>query len=269
MQAPAGYLPLLLSALSLVICIFSFLFLKSYIKRRTRVKILQDQVLTGIREDVNDILKSLDETTERDITLMEEQKKVMRNMLEEIDKRLKVYIRELELRQNAENVYKELNPVSGRSSGAGRSSGPGPQAPAASLPKKDGSNQSGYPELGKNRYRINRQILPQTAKSAPDTVAEASPAFPIPSFSVKQSGESVPGAPDGFSDGNPDGISDGSADGYADGTPAAAPAPPSIGEQIRSLVRTGLSSSVIAARLGLSIAEVELAAALLERRDSQ
>jgi len=43
------------------------------------------------------------------------------------------------------------------------------------------------------------------------------------------------------------------------------PAP--AGEQIRSLVRAGFSAAVIASRLGLSIAEVEVTAALMERRE--
>ena len=228
-------LPLLLSILALSVSVFSFVFLMFYIKRRTQVKVLQNEVLSGIRPEVNDILKSLDETTERDITLMEEQKKKLRNMLEETDKRLNVYIRELELRRNAENTYEELNPGFRRSSKAERSSGP--KAPAADRPGEfaaGGSYQgsSNYLELGKNRYRINRQVLTQTAETP---VSEEQPA-------VK--GSSVPPKAD------------------------AAPVPPSTGEQIRSLTRAGFSPPLIATRLGLSIAEVELAVALLERRES-
>jgi hypothetical protein len=51
--------------------------------------------------------------------------------------------------------------------------------------------------------------------------------------------------------------------------PKSAPPPvSSVAEQIRSLLRSGLPAAGIASRLGISIAEVEFAAALLERRDT-
>jgi len=42
-----------------------------------------------------------------------------------------------------------------------------------------------------------------------------------------------------------------------------------VGERIRELVRAGFAPQVIATRLGLSITEVELVTALMERRDIQ
>ena len=52
--------------------------------------------------------------------------------------------------------------------------------------------------------------------------------------------------------------------------PSSPPPPPSAalpaGEQIRELVRAGFSPAVIASRLGLSITEVEVVTALMERR---
>ena len=100
--------------------------------------------------------------------------------------------------------------------------------------------QPSYQELGKNRYRVNASVAAEPA--APDLVQEEksvvpenpNPAFPLPSFSVSQE---------------------------ADDTP-------SVRDQIHSLVREGFPIPIIASRLRLSIAEVEFAAALLERRDA-
>ena len=180
----AVYLPLLLSASALIISIFSFLYFKSYLKRRTG----QERILAEFREEVNIILKSINEATDRDISLIEEREKNLKNLLEEVEKRLKVYIREMDGRKEAEKTL-------------------------AALEKKPPAT---YEALGKKLYRAN--------------ISDAAP--------------------------------------KAEPQPEAAP-PSSIGEQIRSLLRSGLSEAAIASHLGISIAEVEFAAALLERRDGK
>jgi len=192
----AVYLPLLLAGLAFVISVFSFFYHRAYIKARTS----QERFLAELREEVNSILKTINETTDRDISLIEEREKTLKNLLEEIEKRLKVYVRELEVRRGEENTYREL---------------------------------------GKNRYR-----LPEDSRGAAPRVNSA---FPIPEFEVKP--ESAPPAPAG----NP-----------PPSTPST-PVPP-VGEQIFSLVRAGFSVPAIASRLGISIAEVEFAVALLERK---
>jgi len=254
-------LPLLLSVLALSMCFFSFIFLMFYIKRKTRVKVLQEQIVSGIRSDVNDILKSLDETTERDITLMEEQKKNLRNMLEEIDKRLKVYIRELDLRGKAEETYKELNPGSVRNSGrsidSGRSIHAGQSSPQRE-PAAGRHNSYGYQELGKNRYRINKQELSPTVESSlPDELQKPQAGIEPPVL------KDPPDLKERTVLKEPPDLKDPTDQPKT----AEIPIPSSAGEQIRSLVRAGFSPQLIAARLGLSIAEVELAVALLERRE--
>jgi hypothetical protein len=146
-------------------------------------------------------LKSINETTERDITLIEGREKDLRKLLDEIDKRLKIYIREIDQARNAEEAYQEL---------------------------------------GKNRYRINRRPVSQAIENEKAEEEEKAPesgaAFPLPDFDLK--------------------------------TETDASSLISMGEQIHSLLRSGFSEAVIASRLGISIAEVEFAAALLKRRGS-
>jgi hypothetical protein len=190
-------MPLLVSAAAALIAVISFLYLKSYLKRRTDVLFIQDRLLSDIREELNGILRAIDEATDRDISLIEEREKNLKTLLEEIDKRMGVYIRESEKRREADNAYAALSSMPLQKRAALKKSGTGPDEIPA-------------------------------------------PAFPLPGFSLK------PGS------GEPSG-----------GKPSVGS---SRGEQINQLLRAGFSPQVIASRLGISIAEAEFAAALLERR---
>ena len=219
-------LPFLFSASALVIVIFSFFYFKSYLKRRTS----QKRILSEFQEEVNKILRSINETTERDISLIEGRENDLRNLLEEIEKRLKTYVREMERATKAENfraAFSQTIPI--------------PAVPTEPQPKTEGRPVADpksqladgtYQELGKKRYKLNRQGISQTGEG--EQLAESGPAFPLPDFNVKTETNTSPA--------------------------------PSMGEQIRSLLLSGFSAPVVASRLGLSIAEVELTAALLERR---
>jgi len=205
----------LFSVTALIISVFSFFYFKSYLKRRTS----QERILSELQEEVNFILKSINETTERDITLIEGREKDLKSLLEEIDKRLKIYLREMD---HARNL---------------------PPSPKGEVPLRNAEEV--YRELGKNRYRTNRHPAPQAGeaekKIETQKKAESGDAFPLPDFDLKKE---------------------------TDTSPAPAAGTPSIGEQIHSLLRSGLSEAVIASRLGISIAEVEFASAILERRSS-
>jgi preprotein translocase subunit YajC len=196
---PAG-ISFLFSLFALIISIFSFFYFRSYLKRRTS----QERILSELQEEVNFILKSINEVTERDITLIEEREKELKSLLAEIGKRLKTYVKEMDQARNAEELYKEL---------------------------------------GKNRYTINRQLASQAVESEKaverEKTAKADAAFPLPDFNLKPEPE-----------------------------PSASIKGQTIREQIQSLILSGLSEATIALRLGISIAEVEFAAALLERRSS-
>ena len=211
----AAYLPLLLSALAFVFVIVSFFYFRAYIRARTS----QERFLSELREEVNSILKSINETTDRDISLIEEREKNLKALLGDIEKRLKVYIREVEVRRGAEDAYRELGKNRYRF-----------------LQNSPRESESGG-ESGARREAVQQNQGVASREASP----QAKPAFPIPEFKVK------PEAAQGGRQENP----------------------PSIGEQILSLVKAGFSVPVIASRLGISIAEVEFAAALLERRDTQ
>ena len=206
------YLPLLLSALAFVISFFSFFYFRSFLKRRTS----QQRILAELQEEVNTILKSINEITERDISLIESREVELKNLLAEIEKRLKLYIREMEKFGNV----RAASPAAAISDSA---------ITAAKTEKPDAES---YSELGKKRYRIGKQE--NSKPEMPPETSENNLAFRLPDFDLKEEKNSSP--------------------------------EPSTGEQVRSLLQSGFSAQVVAARLGVSIAEVELAAALLERQ---
>jgi len=146
----AVYLPLLFSSLALLISFFSFLFFRSYLKRRTG----QERILAEFRQEVNSILKSIDETTDRDISLIEEREKNLKSVLSETERRMKVFIRELEGRR-AEVKIPDISA----------------EGEIIRIPK----NRPSYEELGKNRYKT--QDLPAAKTTAPALpVIEPAPA---------------------------------------------------------------------------------------------
>ena len=190
---------LFFSVLAFLFSLFSFLNLKSYLKRRTS----QEHYLSEVHEEANSIIKSIDEVTDRDISLILEREKNLRNLLKETEKRLSVYVKELDRTREADAVYAQV------------------------FTSQETSSAISYQEIGKNRHRIKAETTPvpvPASEPVPEQVSE-----PIPESAAQ------------------------------DKSP--------INEQIFSLVKAGFSSSIIASRLGISITEVELAAALFERRE--
>jgi hypothetical protein len=94
--------------------IFSFIYLRTYLKRRR--KPFEEQILGDIRNEVDKLLSRIDETTARDIHLVEEQKKSLKVILDEAEKRMKVYARELDRQWAGEKVFAAL---SGETQGEG------------------------------------------------------------------------------------------------------------------------------------------------------
>ena len=243
MNSSGIYLALVLSALALLVSVVAFIYFRSYLKRRTS----HERILSEIQTEINNIVRAVDETTERDISLIEEREKNLKSLLEEIDRRIKTYVREMDKRRIADEAYSALLQ----------------KKPDTSIQDNHLHAQESYQELGKNRHRLqHRETLPvaepgQNSGTDNSKTAESKAAYPLPKFRIKN--EAAPGTA------SPDDIS-----APAEPLPASPPSapPPSINEQMRELLRAGFSPPLIASRLGISIAEVELAAALIERRGS-
>jgi hypothetical protein len=97
-------LPIIFSAASLILCGFFFVYFQSYLRRKTGPR----EILEDYREEVNKLIVEIDAATERDAYLVEERIKSLKKLLEELDKKIEVYVREFERRRSTETVYNAL-----------------------------------------------------------------------------------------------------------------------------------------------------------------
>jgi hypothetical protein len=223
------YLSLLFSSISLILCGFSFVFFRAYLRRRTG----PERILEEFREEADKLIAEIDAITDRDAALVGERIKTLRTLLEDVDRRIAVYNREVNREKDQEAAYAELGLkrsviTTGETRSAGTKS---PGFPAAS-PEKPGSETA-----------LN-QPTPEDPKISGIT----------PKTSGHDRDENAP------SPGKPRFIR----------SPAAIqPKPPSFAEQVEKLAGAGLSSELIASRLGTTLAEVDLAIALLNRKQNE
>ena len=161
------YLAVLLSAAAFLISLFSFLYLKAYLKRRTG----QERILSEMRDEVNNILKLIDETTERDISLIEERENVLQTLLTDIEKRLKTYVREMERQKAAEEINIQSYHDLGR-----RHRG----ADAHNLAEAYQADNVMDKQTAEKQFNSG-QVLSKQASPESDTLS----AYPLPDFKLK------------------------------------------------------------------------------------
>jgi len=96
--------PLLLSAASLCLCVFGFFFFRRYIERKTAAR----ELLADYRAEVYRLIAEIDAAADRDSLLVEERIKTLKNILEDTDRRISVYMRELQRSKAGEAMYANL-----------------------------------------------------------------------------------------------------------------------------------------------------------------
>ncbi|AEF85334.1 conserved hypothetical protein [Treponema primitia ZAS-2] len=237
-------LSILLSAASLIICGFSFIYLQSYLRRRTGA----ERILADFEEEVDKIIAGIDAATDRDITLLEDKAKSIKALLETLDRRIAAYARELERRNTQESA---LNTLAG-----------------------EGSKKTAALQTEKNYAALGRGLRSLTINPGPET---APPGAPPP--------QAVPGSPYPPAAGGPgpnltgsNPIEPGSArEPQVEAGPEAPSSPrftrsptqlkpkAPLTERVSELSLNGFSPETIAARLGVTIAEVDLALAISRR----
>ncbi|MCL2600369.1 MAG: hypothetical protein FWD88_04225 [Treponema sp.] len=155
--------PLVLSALSLCVSVSCFFFFRWYIRRETSAA----KQLEVYRKEVGGLIASIDTVTDRDSLLVEERVKILRKLLEDTDKRMAVYVKELERGRSSEVLYDSL----GRNtldSGPSQQAEPGPE-PA---PRGEGAKPiaAETPAGGKKQKNKNRRTGPAET-AAPENTA--------------------------------------------------------------------------------------------------
>ena len=96
--------PLALSIINLILFVMCFFFCRWYIKKKTSATVLLEEY----RTEVYRLIAEIDSATDRDSLLVEERIKNLKGLIEDTDRRIAVYIKELQRSRNAEAVYTSL-----------------------------------------------------------------------------------------------------------------------------------------------------------------
>jgi len=97
-------MPLVLSVISLFLCLVFFFYFRRYIAQKTSA----DRFLADYRAEVYRLIAEIDAAADRDSRLVEDRVKNLRQLLEDTDKRISVYMRELERSRHGEAMYTSL-----------------------------------------------------------------------------------------------------------------------------------------------------------------
>jgi len=163
---------IIISVCCLVFCCFVFFYVKWYIKRRTSA----DIILAEYRSEVYRLIAEIDAATDRDSRLVEERIKSLKSLLDDTDKRIAVYMRELERSRSGEALYTSL----GRGIRAALNTPPAeenkqpPESAAAAVPQQAPQTiqPSAEPEEPPSRQQIRIQVANLAAQGlAPAEIA--------------------------------------------------------------------------------------------------
>jgi len=97
-------IPFILSAASLCAVVFSFFFFRWYIARKTAAR----ELLADYRAEVYRLIAEIDAASDRDSLLVEERIKTLKKIIEDTDRRISVYMRELQRSRDGEAMYANL-----------------------------------------------------------------------------------------------------------------------------------------------------------------
>lgn len=193
------------SVASLILWAFSFLYVRSLILKRTS----KDRILAEFRDEVDRLIADIDAATDRDIGLIEDRLKTLKALLDETDKRILSYSKELQRRSMQEQAYADL----GRRQGSAR--------PVQRNPIIQERQDSLFDENKAGSLTAEKTV------HAEETPRETPQPIPTPRF-VKAETE-------------------------------IKPKPPSFSEQVLELYLAGFSPELIASKLKVTVAEVDLA----------
>ncbi len=118
-----------LLALNIAGLLLIFLFVRARIR-----KALDAEGLQGVlRQEIGQLVRDLNQTTDRNITLMEDSLRSLKEALAEADRRVEVLRRESERRIQETAVYDRLGRLRSASSGGGTEAERGPETPAPAV----------------------------------------------------------------------------------------------------------------------------------------
>jgi hypothetical protein len=211
-------LPVIFSAASLVLCGFFFIYFRAYLRRR----IGREEIFSDYRDEVEKLTADIDAATERDLTLIEDRLKTLRETIDTADRRIAVLVRELDRKKTSSDLYTSLGKHAG--------SKPGSAVPVTVVPvtedpvmetdsgRMEAGDPAGTPEIAEAETAPEVRVIPAGTAADPERPESSDP-----------------------------------------------PAAKSMGEKAAELAAAGFSPDLIAARLGISVSEVDIAITIHRR----
>jgi len=147
-------MPLVLSAASLCLCVIGFFFFRRYIERKTAAR----ELLADYRTEVYRLIAEIDAAADRDSLLVEERIKTLKQLLEDTDRRISVYMRELQRSKAGEAMYSSL----GRGIRVALDSRP-PQLEVSAPPEPPASQELPFPQESPASQKQPPQESPASA----------------------------------------------------------------------------------------------------------
>jgi hypothetical protein len=163
----------ILSALSLGLCVFFFFYFRAFLKRRTAA----EELLAEYRTEVYRLIAEIDTATDRDSRLVEERIKTLKALLEDTDKRIAVYLRELDRSRSGEALYASLGKGIRKgipADGPGGDSRTILDSQPAAAPQAIGQPELEQPALIAGTVSPQVETLPERKKPAPSQAAAPS-----------------------------------------------------------------------------------------------
>ena len=157
---------LVLSGLSLGLSVSAFFFFRWYIRRETAAT----KLLADYRDEVGRLLAEIDAATDRDSRLVEERIKILRKMLEDTDRRIATYVRELQRSRNGEALYTSL----GRGIRSALDSRPAPKIAEPVVAEEAPDKTAGSPDSPATETDVDEITLPFEKSRIKVKIAEMS-----------------------------------------------------------------------------------------------
>jgi hypothetical protein len=229
---------IVISIITLCLCVSGFFFFRWYVGRKTAAS----ELLADYRAETYRLIAEIDAAADRDSLLVEERIKTLKKLLDDTDRRIAVYMKELQRSRAGEQLYTSL----GRGIRAALDSQPGQ---AALFPEEPAPKEAA-PSMKASDVQEEINLLRSTAtKLAGSTQRKAV---------LRDSAETEPSSKAA----TPQKTAENNTASEAAGK--RKPKKAKLKIQIAELSAQGLSPAKIASRLKLSLAEVDLALNLLQ-----
>jgi hypothetical protein len=106
---------IIFAAVNAAFLVFIFFFFKARIDRRLR----SNETLQVVREEINELIVELNQTTNRNVEIIEERIESLKEITQRADKRIGLLTKEIGKKEKEAEVYTSLKPKTGRFKAAG------------------------------------------------------------------------------------------------------------------------------------------------------